>query len=197
MDFVDNLPPVREFFDLDAEALHTVGRVTIRDSYGLPDLPIVVKCRTISDSGHGHAAVYGDVGFIRSENYTEVRTIPARGKTPAKEAEFEGTRFTVVFRQWRQEQILTDKDMTKEQVFDYACKMALAAYGKEFNYIIDLMHQPVPTIAQRAPVLLEFGLIDPKRVPKPRPKRQQSHGGRGSNKATVGEIEELTGAKVG
>ncbi len=196
MDYNDQLPPVREYFDTSAEALHTVGRAAVRNSYGLPEVPIVIKCRKVGENGSAHMALYADVGYVKAENYTEMRQIPAKGKQQAREAEFECTRHTVLFRQWGHEQVF-GADVTAEQVYDFACKMALACFGESFNYIADLQHQPVPTIAQRAPVLLEFGLIDPARVPKPRPKRQQSHGGRGSNAATASEIEELTGAKVG
>ncbi len=196
--YEDQLPPVRQFHDLESPILHNAGRVAVYESFGFDEKPIVVTCRKVMPGGHEHMNLYADVGYLKTVEVTrEVRT-PGKGKQPDQVDQVKGHDYEICFRSHGQVHRLPGNEYDQDQARAFACEFGLASFGETKNYLEDVAHQPRPMLAQTRDVLVKFGLVDEKSLPKKRaPKPTQTHGGRGNNAATIGEIQDLTGVTLG
>lgn len=189
--------PVTQFFDLEAENLGNIGRAYVFESYGFNEKPIVIKCRKMGEGGQQHVGVFADVGSFTVKTETEIVKIPAKGRIHASTETAEKVSYVVSIRPFGSVHTFDGAEVERQFALDFACEYALACFGKSFNYMIDLKTQGRPTLAQTRDVLVKYGLVDASKLPKAAPKKVQTHGGRGSNAATVDEISNLTGALVG
>ena len=165
--YEDQQLPVRDFMDDEAPILAEAGRASVRQSFATDELPIVLQCH---DSERGGSIIkMADVGYVRPSE-------KAKGK------------IDICLRQYGKVHTV---DFENERALEFACDLALAAYGEGLNMMVDIQAQPVPTLSQMRDVLVKFGLADPDKLPPPKKRQQQSHGGRGKNATTDIEIEKL------
>ncbi len=196
MHFADNAP-VRQFFDIESPILAQEGRAYVFESFGFAEKPIVIKCRKMSANGQEHEAVYAEVGYVKSIDLTKEIEIPGVGKAKPTIEEHDAQEHHVHFRPYDHTQEFDGDGMEIEKVNKFACDMALAIFGKNFNYFVDLQHQPRPGLNQTRDVLVKYGLVDEKQLPPKREKKTQTHGGRGRNALSAAEAEAMTGSRFG
>ncbi len=193
---VDN-SPIKQFFDIESPILKQVGRAYVFESFGFDEKPIVIKCRKMGADGQNHEAVYAEVGHVKSVEVVKQITIPGQGKAKDTIEEHDAEEFQVHFRSFNHTQSFDGDEVELEKVCEFACDMSLAAFGEEFNYFVDLEHQPKPGLNQTRDVLVKYGLVDEKSLPPKRVQKTQTHGGRGRNALSTAEAEAMTGARFG
>lgn len=189
------------FTDREAEILAEEGRASVRETYDPVNTgrPIVIKCKTMAQGGQHHVAKLVDVGEFLEDIFEEtIETSPAKGAIKAKTEVRESVEYVITLRSLNIKHTLPGDKFSRERALEFAVKLALACYGKSYNYVEDVKATGKPTIGHTRDVLVEFGLINPAKLPKPLPKRpQQTHGGRGQNAVSPQEVEGLTGVRLG